>query len=494
MAADIEWYDDADALLTELPDLVVVRGDAGEPVTLRVYNDRDGTAAASTLYNLRLGSLARASETGAGVSEGLPPVDLGYVEARVVVALDGADAEPADWIPLEHGQLLPLADSLASTQGIEIEVRSQVPADSQGGDWTIELGLAWQTWAGKSTGLGSGDGVLAGVGDFAASWLLLGEDVAENPAGADDEIQVGDFRGLGLGIPWAYPSQLVAIAAAAAGLQRYDLLSFDADGALTMTAGDETASALTDDDEPAAPLGEQVVARIEVDDSGIIPDANIVNRWRLGGYHLTGSGSTVSVAPGSGVVGDRHTLEGIGQLAPVTLSATNRVWITRQGLLEVTITPRPGTFRGVLLGEAVADGSAITSVTDRRRWVGGRRTTLRLEIPGVLAVNDERLFIPPQPGGWLWLPESVVVLVGDGGVTGQTVVEVETDTGAGWVTIYSDATRRPTLPAAAGLVEDRASFPDTLFLGADPCRVRVVEVPSGTASTDLVVLLHLWEA
>lgn len=398
MASDPKWYDSADVLLADEP---VLSGDAGvesAAIVLRLYNDKDA-AGADTLPSSQIYGYARTSSSGQVLTEGHPLVDRRMVEARITQGLGGKVVPATGWQPLGAHRFLEIP-SLDSGEGVELEFHLAAPSDSGGFNAFLVLALAVETGIALGLGLSeiAGDGVYLGLGDPLVSTVLIGTDVVENPAGADGNVQVGPFAWTADGVPLAYLEQLSAIAASSAGNSRYVMLSLDDDATLTLTDGDESTVALTDDDEPATPAGETVIARVEVDDSGVIAQAAIDNRWEHGAYHVSFAGTAATVGPGKALVDNSLTFNQVGQSVSLTASAVNSLWLLRSGLLDITTngSPPAGT-RSLLLAELTTDGAAnVTAFADRRRFIGHRIYLLRFEWLGVFAVDDYRYAINPS--------------------------------------------------------------------------------------------------
>lgn len=397
MASDPKWYTSDDALLTSA-NRPILSGDSGTEsaaVILRLYNDKD-EAGADTLPPSQVYGQVRVTSSGQLLSEGHPLVDRRMVEGRITQGLGGKVVPSAGWSPLGVGRFLAIP-SLASGEGVELEFKLNVPSFSPGLNVFFVPTLAIETGLGLGFGLSeiAGDGIYLGIGDPLINTVLIGNDVIENPAGADDEVRVGPFVYLDGGIPLSFLEQNVAIAASSAGNRRYVLLSLTDDATLTQTDGDETAAALTDDDEPDAPLDETVVARVEVDDSGVITQDDIENRWQRGAYHVSFAGSSATVGPGQGLVDNWITYNQVSQSATLTADSVNSLWLLRSGQLAVTVNGAPPvSTRSLLLAELTTDaGNNVIAFADRRRFIGHRVHLLRFEWPGVLAVDDFRYAI-----------------------------------------------------------------------------------------------------
>lgn len=489
MVSDPKWYDSADALLTAAP---VLSGDAGTEsaaVTLRLYNDKD-EAGADTLPAAQLFALARTTSSGIAQSSGLPLVDRRMVEARITQGLGGKTVPASAWTELGDGAALHLP-SLASGEGVELEFRLDAPADAQGANVYLVVSLAIETATSTGPGLTeiAGDGVCLGVGDPLVTVLVDGEDVVENPAGADDQVRVGTFVWIAAGVPFALHQDLLTIAASSAGNSRYVLLSLAADGTLTATDGDETASALTDDDKPAVPNGEVAIAYVQRDDSAAIQQADVEQVYQFGLYAVDFTLLTAEVGPGRALVDNSLTINQAGQSASLTANATNSLWLQRTGTLAVTTdgAPPAGT-RPLLLAEMVTDATTVTELRDRRRFIGHRLHRLAFDWLGTVAVDDHRYAINPSDRPAYILPIGglrAAVAVG-GTVSGSTRFKVEVDAGHNdsWAAL-TEPTAAPEIVFDATDLRSLDAVPAAFLLPAG-ARIRASAdvVPGGADSED----------
>jgi hypothetical protein len=499
MVADIEWYDDTDTLLTSAPPIEGDAGAAGTALELRLYNSKDGTPA-DALSNGRLHGLALPSGATSAVESGDELVDRHYVEARVVSGLGGKTAQPTQWTPLGAGSYLPLP-ALAAGEGLTLEFQVSAPADAQALQRVLVLSVVSDLSVVTSPGLTESgiDGVIMPIGDPNAAVLVTGSNVAENPGGADNEVQIGPLVWIAGRKPWAYHQQLIPLTAAAASNARYDLLSLAADGTLTVTAGVETTDPLGPDDVPATPTGEVAIAYVAVDDSGVIGNADITNLWSAGLYGFTATLLTATIGPGNALVDNSLTLSGVSQQVALTASETNSIWLRRNGLLAVTIDGEPpvGT-RALLLHEAVTDGSGVTEHRDRRKWAGGSRAMLRFEWPGTQVAGVYRYAVNPFDRPAFVLPvRGLRAFVADSGVTGETRfgLEVDSDFDLTWASDLAggDTDSPPRIAVAAADPRHLDAIPLAYEIAAGAAiRASVAEIPSGTASEDAVLEVLLW--
>lgn len=499
MASDPKWYDADDVLLAVAPILAGSGGTpSATPVTLRLYNDKD-EAGADALPASQVFGYARLSSSGLSLTEGHPLVDRRMVEARIAQGLGGKVVTATAWQPLGVGRFLEIP-TLTSGEGVELEFQLNAPSDADGFNALLSVSLAIETAIGIGLGFHEaiGNGVYLGIGDPLVSAVLEGAPTLENPAAADDEIQVGPFTYIVAGIPLAYAEQLVAIAASTATFSRYVLLSLADDATLTLTDGVESDVALTDDDEPAAPAGEQVVARVIVDDSGVISQADIEDRWQRAAYYITHQGLNATVGPGRSLTDNAYTFNQVLQSASLTASSTNHLWLTRQGALAVTVNgvPPAGT-RAMLLATLVTDAGAVTAFTDYRRFIGHRLHILSFDWLGALTVADYRYAINPsdRPAYILPIGGLRAALAVGGTVSGSTRFEIEIDEANDdvWVAI-TDPDSAPEIAFDATDLRSLAALPAS-FLIPPGARIRVSSdvIPGGADSSNAHLDLLLVE-
>lgn len=498
MPVDITFHDNADVQIAAALVFDERGGQTSAAQTVRIYNGF--ATSADPGEDLRLLGWAvpvGASEGSSPVAAGVPVVDRYMVEARVVSGLGGLTVASGQWQALGPGTELGLP-SLTDGQGVETEVRLRPPSGAQGAVYRVYL-----TVVDHSTGVGdgahrvSGGGVHLPIGDGQTSLIIEAADVVQNPGGADDQVQAGPAVYLdGAGVPRSISAALHTLTAAAAGLNRYDLLSVGASG-VTVTSGTEISGTLTDDDRPAIPAGEEPLAWVVVDDSGIITDGEITQAAVASLYVVTAGGTTATVARGPrALVGGFVPYNLAPQTVELTDDASNSVWLLATGEVAATVDGAlPGTPAELLAEVDVAAG-AVTEIRDRRRWLGARLAVVRFEWAGTLSAAGVRHAVSPFDRPAYILPiRGLRAAVGDPGSTsGSTDFGLEAgDLAGGWTDMVG-TDRPPSIAQGAADPRDLGGRPQAYEVPAGArLRATVTAVP-GTASTDGVLEVLLWAA
>lgn len=490
MPTALKWYDDT---FTEISAQVPISGSsgiAGTAEVLYLINGKDG-AGAETARNVRVRALFAAAGEDP-VASGHEWADRHYLEVRLESAGWNRTDNATPWLPLGSNAVLFLPE-LPDDQGVQLSFRLNAPASALAADVEVSLRVEDGTAEATSQGLieAAGAGVYLPVRDTSENLQLVGADVVENPGGADRDVQVQEAVYLAAGGLYADEQQLLTIPNAAAGLERYDLVSLAADGSgYARAAGSEvTAGTITDSDKPAVPTGDLVVSWVLAGDSTAQPavqDADIENAWELSLYAFASTGLTATIARGPHAVVDNSlTLNTAPQQASLTASATNHIWLLRSGALAVTTDGSRPSRRVLLLWEADTDGSGVAALRDRRPFTG-RREVLRFEWLGEVAVDDYRyLHLHAGREAWILPVAGVVASLGTqvvgSGLSGQTRWDVEVDDGGGWSSIFG---RKPEIAFDATDLRTRDSLPIAYRIPAGArVRAKVSEVPAGTITT-----------
>lgn len=500
MPADPAWYDSVGvALGTAAPQIAGSAGAPGTALQLQLWNDKDESGAdpfpASQLFGY-----ARLTTSGQPLVTGAPLVDRRMVEVRITGGLGGKSVPAGAWTPLGTGSYLAIP-SLSSGEGVSLEFRLYGPGDAQGANVYLVTALFTSPSSPIGPGIPEiiGNGIYLGIGDPLTSSVLFGEDVVENPAGADGQVQIGTFVWLASGVVRTYHAALSSIAASTTGMNRYVLVSLDDDGTITLTDGDEVAGALTDDDRPDTPAGEIPVAYIQRDDGASIVDADITNIYTVSSFHLSHSGLSVTVGPGRALVDNALIHTQSSQSVTLTALSTNSLWLLRDGQLSITTTGLPPTgTRPLLLAEYVTDASTVTAFHDRRRFIGFRLHTLRLEWPGTLVTGQFRYAINPSDRPVYFLPirglRASISSPGTG--SGSTRWQVQMD--ATYDDTWSDLTavdHAPEIDVASTDMRDIDAIPAEHAVPAGArIRAQIDAIPSGADSEDGVLEILLVES
>lgn len=507
----LSWYLlPADTLVESVESWSAPAGTSGTPIKYGVWNNRNG-AGASTQVNVYIRALAQISdpETSALVwrGEGVPVLDDHEIEVRIVGGLNKTGVLSTAWTPLGKGRVLELPD-LANAEGVEIETRAS-PTSSSPSDGVVTVLRVYSSTA-VSTSLGFVDsgsgGVLSHVGNAAASYLVSFDGVAENPGGADDQVQVGDFVGVVQGRSVAALVHLETIsdvdgdsATLIAGDSYWVALSVAPDSTITQTKGSKAAA---DPVKPTFPDDEEPLAYVLRAFDGLINTVDIEEVWALGLFALTVvSGRQVSISGGRSLVDDRLGIPTGATVLDLDASVTSTVYLLGDGTCTFTSVASKPTAKAEALYDVTCDATDVTTIVDRRRVVGsGRlhRLTFTITRAGGVQVNDEsapEVWDAPSDGEIRLLRPVTIALhdLGTSLASGSTKVDVLlSDAGAAYTSIYPESgtdDRRPdvawdaTDPVSQEASSGDAAIPTTRVVGrGDRMIARVVGVPSGTTA------------
>ena len=495
-----KWYDSADVAVTGPTTLTAQIGGTGTAVERRLWNNKGGVGAA-TLPQKRLKLLVRDPGQVYYVAAGHEWADQRYVEARIVSGLGTLAADASEWKKIGAGAYLELPE-VPNADGLKLEFRLVTPFDATADSVQVLFKLASSGGVPITDGLteATPDGIYLGLRDADFNVLVSsGGAVVENPGGADDQVQIPQQVWIAAGFPWTLRAGLLAaITPAAAGESRYDLLSLAADGTVTVTAGTETASPLTDADEPTLPSGEAALARLTIDDTGVIDNAKIVDRRELALCAASASSLTLTVAPGPYERIDNWFLW-MPDTTTVALTdaSVNWVWRLRSGSLSANTTGVKPEARALLLYKVTTAGGAVTAIEDHRFFIGYRSHRIEFRYDGELVAATTRIagvdserdpIIVPTPGALL-----VVDDIG-AGTTGQLRFTVEAKYAGVWTALYAAAGDQPQFAQGATVLAGRF-VPDRFDLERRSLiRAKVDDLPGssgGDDPTDAVLSLEL---
>lgn len=434
-----------------------------------IINDRDGSMNSETAYNRLLGALAKTfGSSDAPVASGKEFLDQYHLEARIKAGYGGLAVQPTGWTALGPSSRLPLPGAIAKQKGVRVGLR--VKGRSGASNAHLEVHLVLDGPEGVPIGDGhteyGKDGVLSGVGDDLANGLWkIAANIVQNPAGANNQIQVPELFYQIAGVTYSRERQLLAInqndkngAALAAGEAYYAAVSLpedDTHNALTVTKGAKVAvGSLDADDEPAWPEGEEPLAMLRVDyhaGGGLIEDADISQRWALTGYALTGtSGRTATYSKGRARIDNRLVRHDYAQSILVPASGTNAIYLLGDGSLSTAFVARGYTLRDGV----VTDASSITnSGNERRALVGHREVNFAFEFNatltnGLIAYSQEMpahrryIYLLPLEPLLAWMTDT-----GSGNTAGDLVFDVEySDNGGAWTSIFTNSATRDLRP------------------------------------------------
>lgn len=506
----IAWYElPADTLLSGAFTLSAEAGSAGTAKAFGIWNNRSG-AGASTEGDVRLEVLAQVTDPDTletvWRSEGVPVLDDHEVEGRIVQGLNQAILA-SEWTPLGRWRLLSLPD-LANDTGVQVELQLRPTSDSE----SDAVRLAFRVYSRASTPVSEGftesagpDGIVSGLGDGTRRELVTFGGLAENPGGADDQVEIGDLVWTGAGVPRAKLAHLVQLDAndgAAEALQSgegyYAALSAKDDGTITDTRGARSASPV----KPTPPTDEILLGWVLREFDGLINDADIEIVGRESLFAWSASGTAFSTGPGVARV-DNRVIRNTGTRS-VTLDAndTSQVWLLADGNLQATTDGSRPADRALLLYEATTDATdVVLPVVDHRVFIGGRLE--RVEIPiaktGGLAGGETGFSVWPHPVAGNLRPVASIALslddTGDTPTAGQTRVDIlASDAGGAFASLFPGADRYPEVAWDDADPVDRDALPTKRGIGPwSRLKAEVLTVPTATTTPAALRVIMLVE-
>lgn len=461
MAANLIFTDDVGVEETSI-ELTTDPGVASTAVALRAFNDDGGgpvdEAPSPTMIFRQLNA------TNEAVLRGLRAIDERWLEVRALGTGSSGSTQPATgWERVGRGLWFEF-DSLPSGEYHDLEIRYFPPATAQGGkiQFLVDLEPGPLTIAHDAgTSETVRDGVMSGAGQTRFDELFVGGDVVENPAGADDDVQVPDLYFLHDAIFRAILEHLITLnnldgsaVALAAGEAYQAVLSVGASSTVTVTKGDKDtigAPPLI----PATPAGEIPLCVVLRDDTGIINDSDITQRSDVGGFALGSTGLNLEIGPGRLHLDNGIMRRTIVDSVTLPSSSTSFVFALPGGGFTSNTTGLKPESRAYLLCEADTDGSNVTAIRDRRDRVGGEVLIYSLERDGTVAAGSFYLQHGRERTAYIRMPRGISFGVGDleggGGAhtQGQYKLEVFKSNGSGtFVTIFTSSgtdDRRPVV-------------------------------------------------
>jgi len=356
-------------------------------------------------------------------------------------------------------------------------------------------------------------GVELGYGDASVSYVAQGGAcTASGPA--DNKVNVANVLWIYKGIPYSKLAHQVtldgndsAAAALAAGQAYWATLSLK-DGTVTTTKSVKGAAPLAESLKPAVPAGEAFLAYVHRDFDAAIATGDIRQEAFLRGlYDFTSSGLTGYLGTGSGLVDNlriRHDFQ-----SPVTLTASssgaacNRIWAVPSegnGGFEVTQSTTKPQPLAELLYDVDTDGSGVTAVRDRRRFLP-EPTDIPLTFAAVLVLNNYSLMADlPRERRWFLIPVNPVRAFidddGTGAASGSHKFDVfRSVDGAAEATIYTSSgtnDQRPAIAYNEATLRDVDSLPEVLELSAySQLRAKYVAQPGSISVLPAGARVHL---
>ncbi len=510
----LAWYESDDSALATALSFSPENGTPTAEQTVHLWNDKAGSAGSDEATGVIVTALSRDDGSSDGYSFEDDAAAGGWIEVKVVDqgGTNEPDAQATGWVPVGKNRYLSLRD-IPSDGYHEIDVRMNVPAGV--GVQAKEV-LIRATYGAIAEPLADGfwhagmQGVRTQLGDPGATILVSGGATTPN-APADDKVDVATWHAIHAGVPTCKVTTEVTLnqtagdGALGAGEYYWAILSAKSDGTITTTKGNALTAPQDLTERGDVPAGEILLADVAVDydaGGGAIALADIfTDRREYGCFNIEYSASSldVTISPGEGIVYGTLIRRTSGY--EVTLGATDTLylWLTPTGTVESTTSEVATTTGSLLLWEATTDGSGVTAVVDRRKWLG-KDYTVNLGISGNLSAALASLHaVLPSGNGWYVRPIRPVDLsVGTTGDTsGSTVVDIEvSEAGGSWTSLYpSSATvdLRGSIVYNDANEVDNAQTETMTIQAASRIRAKVTAIPGGTASADLAVAVHLEE-
>jgi hypothetical protein len=508
-APSLKWYDNANALVTTAPSFTgIVPGIATAAQTFKLINNKGGSSAETT-KPLRLKVVVRDPGETDYEGAGREWADGRYIQIRITGGYNKTVATTG-WQTIGAGSYLRLP-SLANDEGVVVDVRvlTAPDTDQDAVEFSLRISAAESNFAADGlVEMAGGPGISLGLYDSSLSYLLQCANVVQNPGGVDDRVQLQDMVGITTGEPFGYIQNLIQVtntdgaSSALASGERYSaLLTIAPGGTPTITKGNKTSGAITSANKPAIPTDHIGIAYVVREFDGLINNVDIENIWTLGAYAFSSAGLTGTLGFGFAVVDNYLTEHDFGQPVSLTASSTNYIWRKADGSCVATTTFTRPEHRAMLLYIATTDGSGVTTLVDRRRFLGSKLHTLRFQFEATLAATQTKYNVLPIAAGARLRPVAPVVaaLHANGGTGGQTRFDIEVDDG-GFTTIFTSQgtasrDRRPNIAYNASDLVHRSAVPE-VFPVKPYARIRCVvdEIPTGGAPTGATVMVLLEEA
>jgi hypothetical protein len=508
-APNLQWYDDADVLITAQETLpTATPGTPTAETEYRLFNNKDA-AGADTATNRWLEVLERQPGETPFLGSSRELTDRHWMRVRILGGLGGLNLAQGAEFNVGAGVSFPLPD-LANGQGVRLGISVDATADAQTAQTEVTFRVAKRQALPVPAGLSdsAGDGVAVGLFDGRVTGLVSGGLVEEDPGGAGDDVMVRAYEHIGAGIYRVTLDELHQLdgddgsaVALASGEEYFALVYIDVDGDVQILKSDKGSSPLDPSEEPAVPADGTALAMVTRQFDAIIDDADIDDRRDFWAAGFESAALTATIGPTRGLVDDARTRTSTPENASLTASETNRIYRVRDGSLAVDIAGTRPEPRALDLWEAVTDGSGVTALTDLRPiyGMGFRVVPVVLRFQGTLA-GGQQVMVPfpvnrdaqvlPLFGVQAWLDD-----VG-AGTGGATVFNVEASAdGAAYATLFTSSgsdDRRPTVAFDATVLRSTGLPEVTQIQRFSRLRASVAAVPSGGAApggATVVVLL-----
>ena len=507
-APNLQFFDSSDVLLVGQQALGTANpGTATTPLEVRLFNNKDG-AGADTAKNRFLQILVRNPGEANYVSAGHESADQRWFEIRILAATHGVLTSAAtSFRRLGSGRLFEIPE-IPNDGGVAFEIRTIASAGATAADVEIAFRVTTRQSIPLPEGQSEGaeDGVDLGIGDEQMTQLLKTADAVENPAAADDKVEIQDTVAVVKGFVFTFLKQLITVtdvdgdAATLVATESYfSLIYVDSLGAINQAKGSKTTSP-TASDEPALPDGGLAIVMVQRDFDALINDADLDARHLIGAAHATTDVASLSptIGPMRGLVDNNTIQTTFAETVVLTGSSTNRVWRLADGTLQVTTTAVVPAARALLIWELTTDGSGVTGTVDKRKFLTRQGAVQRLDFQfdATLVVGQkERVHFPSLRDGVI-LPFIGIsfALLDDPGSSASVILDINLRPPAGaFTTIFTSQgseDRRPTFANGASPLDDRDSLPEVTDIPAySVLEVEVDAITGGGAPTAMFVTL-----
>lgn len=478
--------------------------------TRYLWNNRAGASPVDSILNGKLRVLARVQGDTVWLAAGLVALDTRSIEVEILGGSVGSGIEARSPVRIGAGAWLDLPEI---PDGEAVHIRARVSLPGTAGETALELDFYPDLAPAEALPNGlwesAGGGVRLGIGDGSCTHLLGGGPPAASGT-PDDVVTLPDLAWVHLGVPRAALEDAVtlddtdgAAATLGAGEAYRALFSLGVGGAATLTKGLKALLANVVD--PATPAAELAYARVMVDDSGTIEQADIELLAEPWGFPVTADGLNAIAGPGEALVGGRLVRTMTPSQETVAASATSTVWLLPDGSLESTADGSRPADRALALAQVDADATdIIPPIRDLRPFFEGRAVRAQFVLPAPVVsdvaywVNGSqcRLYVRPIAPILFSLVEDPADLTPTAGSWKVDLEVLQTD--FTWLTLFtSNATddRRPAIPFGTSSGRDASALPEVLLIPpGGVLRCRVVSLATSTTPASALLLSLMLEA
>ena len=505
-APNLVIYESTDtSVITTLSFTGVSPGTPTAAQEFHAWNNKGG-AGAETVKSFKLIALARNQGDTNFVGSGLEVLDTHAIEVRSIGVQGSAVDVASGWVPLGTGRSMAI-QQLPNDSAIEFEARINLPASA---DPTV-VEISFRFLSVQTTAVGGyealGNGILLGIGDGQMHGICESEGVEENGT-PDDDVIIKDVSWVHYGIPYRlldYNETISAndgdSAALASGESYYCALTLGA-GTVTQTKGSKDTDPLTDDDKPALPAGEPLLAWVVRSFDNVINTADISESEAVTTpdfFGFSSSSLTATIGAGQALVNGSLIQRDFTQDLVLAASSISTIYLLEDGSLS---TGRGSSDRGMPLWYVVTDGSSVTSYVDLRNFFDHLCAFAIFSFLGTPAATDwltwknpfnHQLYIRPFPNAIrMQLHQEPTSL---GHSSGNWIVDIEKQglVDSGWTTIFTSQgsdDQRPTIAYNAGTVKnDGGARPEVLVVNpGETLRCQVDAIPSGGTDVDAITV------